>query len=754
MNQKRENWGNTLADVFEMDAAKLFDVGAAMDRIGQSSVKTSAQIQEVQEALTMLADAKQKLQTGEFTIIDPDTVVGMQRVEESMKRAGINLGFINKQQKEWNAQTGKTIINYDDLTRRERKLAKLQMDKLKTSKEYVRTEQGLVQIGDRKQINASKTLKAFENQGKKLWSMAKSMASVDVSLVGIIALLIEAYNISTKVAALSRRTASSWGMGSDNIAKANATIWRLHTGFRKSVDEAGAFTESLARSGVSLEDISDKTTDIVSQQKLNAGLTILNLGGIKQSSAIYKSALDSVRKMSTSKRTEYRIGTLLMANDEKRLISAADMNKSINALVNNFGVGQMEAYGFLGTVRDSAIELKKTGAAISIEEVVSDWSELIDKTKSYNTDLLGTLALYNTLINKDTAKKLGLGDAPMAVRREIAKTIAGFSNELEDGWKAALGEGASAAARILNFEDLLPEDQFVKMASFINKHIGGSTEQAQYRARMLLKQMGFASTEARKFMAKSFVGGKFTVQGLEEVKKTIKEQREAAVKLQEKEKADRQSLVASAKGIAVGLQSLQAFITQWIQDNVVGILKDLISAIKELKDAIGDLFSGDPSRKLRREQNIAIPKMATSTIEKKLNVTGIPQEFIRELGKTEAAQAESKRFLRASGITNPTEGALEQPAVRAGGAQLLIDRADIIALQTKDPEVKAMYEQAREILKKAIVSHSAAGLKEAATLYAKIVEDRDRQARVSGGGSSQSPGSYVVQTGVPEVTPK
>ncbi len=36
--------------------------------------------------------------------------------------------------------------------------------------------------------------------------------------------------------------------------------------------------------------------------------------------------------------------------------------------------------------------------------------------------------------------------------------VEGFSNELEDGWKAALGEGQSVAEKILNFEKLAPTE--------------------------------------------------------------------------------------------------------------------------------------------------------------------------------------------------------------------------------------------------------------------------------------------------------
>jgi len=385
--------------------------------------------------------------------------------------------------------------------------------------------------------SSGKTVDSFKKINTTLKSAASSVTGVQLSLLGILALFLKIYNESNRIAGMSKQIQGQWDTQNKSLKSATGLMGELRGNFKLSYDAIGEYLNSLAKAGMEQKDMNGLASELLGIQ--------------------------------------YAQGQ-----------SVADQVSKLQGLVNSFGLATDIAQDHLVLLREEAKTLGDEGIMMSMGEYVNTWTELVDKRKAYNTDLLGTTALYNTLIKK--AADIGLGQMPVALRQELSKTVAGFSAELEDGWKAALGEGSSIAGKILDFESLGVPEQFERFASFINEKASAYTGDTQkIVVRELLKNFGFTSKEMQKAMSDAFTEGAFNEKNLQNVMTTIREQRVSGETLEARAQDLRKKLLKAGSSIATNLTSLEQKIKNYIHDELRPLVLRLTEGIEALVEVIG-----------------------------------------------------------------------------------------------------------------------------------------------------------------------
>jgi len=487
-------------DVF--DPISLRSAQEAISSIRMDASRTAEEMHDIDRAMKEVATTRARME--ELRILDPASAADALKMVGEMERKMLALN-----------------VPYAKL------LAIRKNEKEMITKE-VEEMSKLVKASEREEKSQGRIGQLIKGKAKQVGGYVSNMAGVQLSLVGIIALIIEALNITNRISAMSQQISNQWGTGSKHLAGSNKLIWQIRTGFKKSFDEAGQYNKSLAEAGYSYEQLKHISSEMLAIQ--------------------------------------YAQGQAI-----------GDQVAKTKDLINNYDKTDESSQSFLWAVRQASTEMRgKGGTVMSMAEMVNSTMKLADMTKVYNTDLLGTTALFNTLASKKLADRIGLGKVPLEVRKSIASTITGMSRDLEDGWKAALGKGATVAEKILDFEKMTDPKKFKRMAEFITEQTSKfSGDMKEIATRNLLKEFGFASKESQKVMAEAFIKGGFSGSALEGVMQVIREQRAHLEKLERDAPAQISKLVTQGKQLASNLTSYQDKLKQWVMNNVVSVIKDI-----------------------------------------------------------------------------------------------------------------------------------------------------------------------------------
>lgn len=596
-------------DTFDAEkvAAQVQKAAEGMNKFKGTTQQVAKAMKDLGQASAVLPELSKVLDPKQFKEVKDS----IKEIEKALINEGKTVQDLVDIRKKEKILIGAELVDMEKLTRAGKKRVAEEKKRLDFGKKFIEVEGELVRLSHDEVKSTEKAVSAF---GKKGWQGAKyaaSMAGVQLSLAGIIALIIKSIDYSNRFGAMSQQIAAQWGESERNLEAASGEIGKIQFNFQQLLDTAGPYAISLARAGFEKENLKELSQDLLA--------------------------------------TEFRTGQ-----------SVEEQANYIKGLVSNFGLADVEANTYLNTVREAT----KTIPMLSMTEAVQDWGELIDKTKTYNTDLLGTLAMYNALMREDLAEKLGLGDAPRAVRKEIVKTVAGFSAELEDGWKAALGEGATAASKIINFEAMDMTDQFARMADFIMEKTSGLVgDNQKIGVRELLKQFGFTSKEVQKVMADAFTTGGLNAQGLKSLMKETGGLREEMEKSKEEAKKNRQELISKGMAIADGLSGLlhdlqvkMQKVYRWIAD-LIDSIQDLVSAIQNFSlFGSGSWPTGSPEEIMGRAMGKRI-KQAPSPTKRLSQISGgggtgseLTQHYIRSLVADPTVAAPMRKFAEGSGV--------------------------------------------------------------------------------------------------------
>jgi hypothetical protein len=530
-------------DTFNIDAQLLETAAGYLERMQKSMSGTADQAFAMQGALELAGKARAQL--ADIKIMDPDKAQEMLKNIQELEKRIVSMGgsyqkIVDTRKQEMMMARGQ-VLRMDELSRKEKRYVKDQAATMTQQKEFVKFGEQVVELKNREEINQGKIGKYLKDQGRQLKNYFTSMAGLQVSLVGIIALLVEAANKGRKIGAMSQQVASHWSSVNLKTEEASGMIGQIRYGMKQSLDVSGAYVNSLAQAGLNLKQMKMFNVELLALEKLHG-------------------------------------------------VAAQEQLGVITNMVNEYQKTDEEAGQWNRTLQLATKHLRgKGGIAVSMQEVMRDMGELTELQKVYNADLTGTLGMYNALARQDMAERLGLGEAPLEIRKAIAKTVVGFSAELEDGWKAALGEGATVASRILEFEKLLPAEQFGRMAEFISEKTSQfAGDEREFAIRKLLMQFGFTSKQVRKVLAESFAQGGLDKDALQETMSTFADARKDAKDIMLEANKKRKELIQKGTEVAVGLTSLQELIRIWIEKKIVPVAMKLYRAIMTLADKIPD----------------------------------------------------------------------------------------------------------------------------------------------------------------------
>lgn len=557
-------------ETYAPDVGALKEAGEALKGMQGTGARTAAEMKSLQQAMATFSRLSKEM--SKAALVDPRAEGRIKKLKEGLEGAKVTQEAINK-------LTEHEVSTYEKLSILDKMRVRHAAGQNETQKRMVMYGNKMVEMEAKKNhlLSAGKevwqrTSGAVVNNVRGLTSMVTSAAGFQLSLMGILALFMKMRDQQNRIGAMSMQSAAQWQGTSTSIGTASKAMSQLRGEFGKTVDEAGSIIVSMARIGVEEKGITNVARELVAIQELHG-------------------------------------------------ISVQESLGYMGQLAKSYEVSSEESSQFLRIARETT----KTIPYLSMSEVSSDMMDLTKSTRSYNTDLLDTLSLYNTLMKKDVAKHLGLGDAPEAVRKDIVKVVAGFNTELGDGWKASLGEGATAAAKILNFEKLLPAEQFAKMAKFITEKTSQySGAEQEFAVRQLLKQFNFTSAEMQQALAKAFTSGGFSAEGLQSVVSEVAGQREIIKKAQEADKTAKANLMKDASTVAKGLMDFETKLAlaieaaifksdngkllmswvgkmqEWLIESLPGLMENLMQTlvgVGEVIDGISSFLPGGSRKK-------------------------------------------------------------------------------------------------------------------------------------------------------------
>lgn len=504
------------AETFTPDVGALQQAHEALKGMEGTGARTTAQMKSLQQAMALFAKSSKDM--SKAAIIDPRAEGRIKALKEGLEKAKVTQEAINK-------LSDHEVKTYEQLSLLEKMRVRRAADHSEQQKKMVLYGNRMVELERKKNVLVStgehvwhKTKDTVVSNVRGFTNMVTSAGGLELSLMGILMLFMKLKDQQARVGAMSMQAASQWEGSATAIGSAQKAMGALRGQFGKTADEAGEIVVSMTRVGVEEKGVTNIARELTAIQELHGISVQESLGYMAQ---LYKS----------------------------------------------YEATSEESSQFLRIARETT----KTIPYLSMAEVSSDMMELTKSTRSYNTDLLGTLALYSTLMKKDVAKHLGLGDAPEAVRKDIVKTVAGFNEQLGEGWKASLGEGATAAARILNFEKMEPAEQLQKMAQFITEKTSQFTgDEREFAVRQLLKQFNFTSNEMQKAMGNAFKSGGFSAEGLKSVVGEVAGQREIIKKQQAEDKRSRQKLMKDASIVAQNLMGFEKKLALAIEAAIFG----------------------------------------------------------------------------------------------------------------------------------------------------------------------------------------
>lgn len=390
-----------------------------------------------------------------------------------------------------------------------------------------------------------KTSQFLKRQAKSMANYAQSATGIQLSLVGIIALIIKLMDINNRISAYSEQIAAHWGDGEKNLRASTSSIWKLRKGFKMTFEQAAEYQKSLARAGMEKKNILGISDDLL--------------------------AVEKVYGQSLASQVQYVQG--LVGNFAE--LGAEEKDRADSAML------------YMETVRQTVKDIPM----LSMEDALSDWSDLVNLNKAYNTDLLGTLGMYKILMDQDLAETMGLGDTPRVLRKQVGEFFVGMPQQMSDGMKAALGglmeggETRSLTENIFKFEGSKVEERVRAFSKFIEKNVPDfASPEGMFKVRKILMGLGQQGQEMAVKLSEAYGNGKLTGNKLEDVIRSISQEREKAKDQEKKAQATRENLVKKGMDIATNLTGYLEKLQQWIVDNLLGPVQDLTRAIAYLAD--------------------------------------------------------------------------------------------------------------------------------------------------------------------------
>lgn len=526
------------------------------------------------------------------------------------------------------------------------KLMKFFVDNMKKSKkeaeDLLKTIRNIQNIASK--TSFGKTVDGLKEGHRFLNQWQTKVTGLDLSLGGIVALIVEAYNQMRKINGLAIQAAGSIGAGAANVKATTGAMFELRGAFRSDYDEAANLVGQLTTMGFLGDELASKSfmpknseevarlneqmvkSDFERARFMEEATKATEQGGAaledqlkraKEFDKLQRESLglqQSINKEVTKQREENEksrknyieeVGLVkeLTALDKLKILDMSTSGGLVKAMRQDYGETSDKAREILEKSLQNTFALQKslatTGAmAGGVKELISDWAELIQYSKAYRTDLLGVQGLYYAL--RKAAEGIpetfpGMKGISKSVIMDITRGMVSAPLKMDIGWKARLGEGVSPAARILEFENLSKKEGgageiFTRVLNEVKSTMGDiskSPAEAEIRARKIFESLGTFSQEAGVELSRRMASGQLDPKKAEAY---IKQQ----IDLQKKQdkdnkvwKTERNKLITYAEISASNIRSVQELIKQWAIDNLMNLIIDIKHLLEDIAAAFG-----------------------------------------------------------------------------------------------------------------------------------------------------------------------
>lgn len=524
----------------------------------EGSMFDASEIKTVNAGVDLLSRAKARI--SKMPLVPKEQRQLVNQLHQSLIKTGASGIKINYETEKHKKMLAGELISADKLTKADKKRLNDMRESGKLNQRYTEVNGKMVQLEGDKGGMATQASKMMKEQMEGMKGFMKQSLGANISLAGIVGMLIQAIDKGRQLNAMGKQAAAQWGVLNERSAVAETLITNLRQQFKLSLEEAGKLVTAMARAGMPMEAM--------------VGTNARGLNITQQLVAVEKVYGQTVTA---------QLGDMTsLVNMSSRLERA-----SYNTLD--------PAQTYLDTIRQTAEDIPM----LSMDDAISDVKELAAITKGYNTELLGTLALYNSMARQDAANRLGLGNVGRDVRKNIAKELTGAANKMDLGWKIVLGErqlkkegkdeeALSPGAAARTYEQTLakaPMKAFDTMAEFLiegAKSMGGTVadQMRLFVQPWLEANPGFGPDEARALTA---VIEKVMTKG-----GTSTDFGKKALGFQAKAKADEQAakgkqeaVIKTGEQIAVGMTDLIELLKIWIEGYILPFIADVSAALSK-----------------------------------------------------------------------------------------------------------------------------------------------------------------------------
>jgi hypothetical protein len=509
-------------------------------------------------------------------------------------------------------------------------------------------------------------------------STAQQVTGLNLSLGGLVGMLVEAYNLGNKIYGLTLKAAGPLGGYQKYITNAASAMGLLRGTFRIGYEEAEKIVSSLTQMGFTMEDahyqvknfnktltgakldkafsdIGDKFEEtssgwdrnmksIVSSFRDGAAAGIANLEKLKlinegyriqkeiisRTAKVEKDSFDRSELQRKKMQERVSLQNELYAIQIKYNISTQQSGVLIASLMRDFGKTETESRAMYGGMLKLSEEFAVNNK-MSAQELLADWQQLNALSRVYQTNLLGISSTYSILVGKSKQgafnADLGLGKS-MEVRRALVKSLTGAPMQVQMGWQARMGKGQTPAEAIMefrrSFEKEGPMEILRRVTDVLEKEMGdvkARPAESQIRAEQILRAMGVFKTEEEiRQVADAAVQQKLTGKNVEEEMKKMREEMKRQTENEKNWVNDRAKLVTYASKISITTQSLQERIKKFIIDYLVEPVKQIVTVLEEVRDAMPGWLGGKKSVLSDEYRNNLIP--AVSIAKHGIGVSG------------------------------------------------------------------------------------------------------------------------------------
>jgi hypothetical protein len=600
--------GETFGDPKTMEA-----ISAAAQRMSGSMEQTKVFAGELNTALNDVLRTSEAIGKGLRDVgADEETINSYQKIHESLVGDASALGSI--------ISAGKKINDQDKKRTKELDVQKKMLKEMRTLTKQLASDAARKQAIDediaKKQAKAATEKRAKDDEEKKRNSyinrqtaatleflektagvggiIVKNNKSWELSISGVLTLLLEMFNIGTKMGGYAKQAAAQFTSFRGNakasavaIGAASKATWDLKNRFAMSAEEAGTTVAHLAKAGIEEKDLGTYVQKRVKGQ------------------AEYQS-----------------LGARMMGVQFAQQRSVEEQVKNIMDLRNNFSMLVSSAQTFDALMGDIGRRIP----GLAPEQAVADIQDMAKGMRMFNLDVLDSMTLFHSLSRdaEDYRRKVaearekagpggkfeapkitsgwgGIVSAPMNVQRKFMQFLGGAGNQ-SWGAQSIIGRrmrgGATVPDQIENYQSMLKQkggagyvDAFRGMIEDVKEKTGGMGKAQRVGIVDYLQQVYGADQELAKYLAENILSGNYNTKTLDELKKTYEKDMATMEEEAKKKETLGQDLLKVGSEIAINLKSVQEWLRTLLESKLVGPVMALTKKIGELIDTLKVAYS-------------------------------------------------------------------------------------------------------------------------------------------------------------------